>query len=436
VSSRLPRTGSRLLTLPLENAATHSPRTRTTIKAICTAAMRTLALRCCVVVALGGLLLAQGRLPVGDPAALGMSADRLGQIDRLVVEAIDRGEAPGAVVLVTRRGHVVYRKAFGARSVAPAREPMTEDTIFDAASLTKVVATAPAIMILTEEGRISLSDPVANYIPEFAQNEKDKVTVLELLTHYSGLRADLDLDTPWEGYERGIALACAEKLVAPPGEKFIYSDINYVVLGEIVKRVSGKSLPQFSAERIFGPLGMTDTTFRPDASLAPRIAPTETRGGTMLRGAVHDPTAARMDGAAGNAGLFTTADDLAVYGQMLLNMGAYGDTRVLSPLGVLAMTTPRFLNGRSIERGGGFDVSSSFSSLRGDLFPVGSFGHTGFTGTSLWVDPLTETAVIVLTSRLHPEGKGNTVPLRKRIASVVAASVLDIPGIGDFYFKR
>ena len=398
--------------------------------------MRTVSLCLSVALAVGGCLLGQGRLPVEDPAALGMSADRLGHIDRLVAEAIARGEMPGAVVMVTRRGHVVYRKAFGERSVAPVHEPMTEDTIFDAASLTKVVATAPALMILAEEGRVSLSDAVATYIPEFAQNEKDKVTVLQLLTHYSGLRADLDLDTPWEGYDRGIALACAEKLVAPPGEKFIYSDINYLVLAEIAQRVSGKSLPEFTAERIYGPLGMTDTMFRPDPSLAPRIAPSESRDGAMLRGAVHDPTAARVGGAAGHAGLFTTADDLAVYGQMLINMGAFGDTRILSPLGVLAMTTPPPRGETWGERGAGFDVSSSFSSLRGDLFPIGSFGHTGFTGTSLWIDPLTETIVIVLTSRLHPDGRGNTTPLRKRIASVVAASVLDVPAARDFYFRR
>jgi CubicO group peptidase (beta-lactamase class C family) len=397
--------------------------------------MRAFLLRCWIVAALTAFTAGQTRLPAGNPADLGMAPERLGRIDGLVAEAIARAEIPGAVVVVAHRGQVVYRRAFGQRSIAPAREPMTVETIFDAASLTKVMATAPAIMILSEEGRVSLSDPAANYIPEFAQHEKDKITVLQLLTHYSGLRPDLDLDTAWQGHDQSIALACAEKPIARPGEKFIYSDINYVVLGEIVRRVGGKSLAEFAAERIFRPLGMTQTGFLPDSALAAGIAPTEPRDGVMLRGAVHDPTAARMGGVAGNAGLFTTVDDLAVYAQMLLNLGAYGETRILSPLGVLAMTTTRSPAGAAVERGAGFDISSPYSSVRGDLFPARSFGHTGFTGTSLWIDPLTQTVVIVFTNRLHPDGKGNATPLRKRIASVVAASILDVPGISDLYGK-
>jgi len=362
-----------------------------------------------------------------------MSVERLNKVDTVVREAIDRGEAPGAVVLIAHRGSVVYRKAFGHRALAPVAEPMTEDTIFDAASLTKVIATATSLMILVEDGKLSFTDTVASHIPDFAQNDKGKITVLNLLTHYSGLRPDLDLDESWVGYDTAVSLACKEKLVALPGEKFIYSDINYFLLADIVRRVSGQTLNDFTRERIFGPLKMKDTGFQPDLSLIGRIAPTEPRERVMLRGTVHDPTAFRMGGAAGHAGLFTTVDDLALFAQMLLGQGVYDGVRILSPLGVLAMTTPQSPVGMNALRGIGFDIRSPFSSNRGDLFPIGSFGHTGFTGTSLWIDPWTETFVIVFTSRLHPEGKGNASPVRKRVASVVAASILEIPSVRDFY---
>jgi CubicO group peptidase (beta-lactamase class C family) len=378
---------------------------------------------------------AQPPLSTADPSALGMWADRLSRIDDVVEEAIARGDAPGAVVLIGHQGSVVYRKAFGRRSVLPADEPMTEDTIFDAASLTKVIATATSIMILSEEGRLSFSDPVVSHIPEFGQNEKERVTLLQLLTHHSGLRPDLDLNERWQGYQTGMVLAAAEKLVAVPGEKFIYSDINYLVLADIVRRVTGSSLADFSAERIFGPLGMVDTCFIPDSATFSRIAPSEPRDGRMLRGEVHDPTAFRVGGIAGHAGLFTTVDDLAIYAQMLLNRGSYDGRRILSPLGVITMTTPQSPPGMPAWRGIGFDIRSPFSTSRGDLFPFGSFGHTGFTGTSLWIDPLTETFVIVFTNRLHPEGKGNASPLRKRIASIVAASISEIPRAMDFYYR-
>jgi CubicO group peptidase (beta-lactamase class C family) len=337
-----------------------------------------------------------------------MSVERLSRVDSVVREAIERGEAPGAVVLIGHRGSVVYRKAFGHRALTPAQEPMTEDTIFDAASLTKIVATATSIMILVEDGKLSFTDTVASYIPDFAQNDKGKVTILNLLTHFSGLRPDLDLDEPWVGYDTAISLACQEKLVALPGERFIYSDINYFLLADIIQRVSGRPLDEFARDRIF-------------------------RESVMLRGTVHDPTAFRMGGSAGHAGLFTTVDDLAVFAQMLLSQGSHAGVRILSPLGVLAMTTPQSPVGMNALRGIGFDIRTAYSSNRGDLFPIGSFGHTGFTGTSLWIDPWTETFVIVFTNRLHPEGKGNASPLRKRVASVVAASILEIPSVRDFY---
>jgi CubicO group peptidase (beta-lactamase class C family) len=310
---------------------------------------------------------------------------------------------------------------------------MTEDTIFDVASLTKPVATATSIMLLVEDGKLSLSDTVAAFLPDFASHEKGAVTLLQLLTHYSGLRPDLDLDEPWSGYETAVSKACAEKLVALPGERFIYSDINYLVLGEVVRLVGGRQISDFVRERVFVPLNMVDTGFLPSPEMMSRIAPSERRNDRIIRGEVHDPTAFRMGGVAGHAGLFSTADDLAIYAQALLNGGIHSAVRILSPLSVVKMSTPQSPPEAAAWRGVGFDIRSPFSHNRGDLLPVGSFGHTGFTGTSLWIDPFTETFVVILTNRLHPDGKGNATPLRRRVASVVAASLVEIPSWRELY---
>ncbi len=361
------------------------------------------------------------------PEQEGFSTERLSRLDGVIQRAIREGAAPGAVVLVGRHGRVVYEKAFGERARVPESEEMTLDTLFDMASLTKVMATATSTLVLVEQGELSLSDPVVRYLPEFEAHGKEVLTLMQLLTHYSGLRPDLDLDTDWTGYETAIHMACDEKLVAEPGSQFIYSDINYLVLSEIVHRVSGVTIDRFSEREVFRPLGMHDTRFNPPAEWVPRIAPTEPREGRMLRGEVHDPTASRMGGIAGHAGLFSTARDTARFAQFILNGGSYGEARVLSPLGVRQMTSNQAPPALGEWRGLGFDMRSRFSSNRGDLFPVGSFGHTGFTGTSLWIDPVTETFVVSMTSRLHPGGEGNVVPLRKRLASVVAGAILDAP---------
>lgn len=361
---------------------------------------------------------------MAKPKTVGMSEERLARLDEVVRSAIACGETPGAVVLVARRERVVYKKAFGHRAVVPRREPMTVDTVFDVASLTKVLATATAIMILVEDGKISLSEPVKAYLPDFARHGKSKVTLLHLLTHYSGLRPDLDLDQPWSGYETALEKAYQERLEAAPGEQFVYSDINYFVLAEIVRKTSGKNLHDFTTERIFKPLGMNQTGFNPPAERVPRIAPTLVRDGKMLRGQVHDLTASRVGGVAGHAGLFSTVEDLAIFAQMILNGGVYRNKRVLSPLSVVKMTTPQSPPGKDDWRGLGFDVRTAFSSTGGDLFPVDSFGHTGFTGTSVWIDPSTQTQVILFASRLHPEGEGDVTGLRKKVASVVAASIV------------
>jgi len=363
----------------------------------------------------------------GKPEDVGMSSRRLAQLDEVIEASIAQNETPGAVVLVARQGRVVYRKSLGHRARVPRRETMTLETLFDVASLTKVLATAPSMLILVEEGKVSLTDRVSKYLPRFAQNGKDPITVLQLLTHYSGLRADLDLDQPWEGYETAIEMAFREKPISPPGEEFIYSDINYIVLAEIVREVSGQYLNEFSAQRIFSPLGMTKTRFLPPPQVHDQIAPTDFREGQLLRGVVHDPSTARMGGVAGHAGVFSTVEDTAIFAQMILNGGRYNGVRILAPLSVMQMTTPQSPVGATDWRGLGFDIRTPYSGPRGDLFPVGSFGHTGFTGTSLWIDPFTEVFVILFTNRVHPNGEGNVVSLRKRVASVVAASVMDLP---------
>ncbi|MFB3067681.1 MAG: serine hydrolase domain-containing protein [Acidobacteriota bacterium] len=366
-------------------------------------------------------------LSSGKPEDVGMSSKRLAQLDEVIETSIAQKETPGAVVLVARRGKIVYRKSFGRRALIPRQEAMTLDTLFDVASLTKVLATATSILILVEEGKISLTDRVSKYLPLFAQKGKEPITVVQLLTHYSGLRADLDLDEPWKGYETAIELAFQEKPISPPGERFIYSDINYIVLAEMVREVSGQYLNEFATQRIFLPLGMTKTRFLPPPQVHDQIAPTDFRDGQLLRGVVHDPTTARMGGIAGHAGVFSTVEDTASYAQMILNGGLYNGVRILSPLSVLLMTTPQSPVGATDWRGLGFDIRTPFSGPRGDLFPVGSVGHTGFTGTSLWIDPVSDVFVILFTNRVHPDGEGSVISLRKRVASVVAASVMDLP---------
>jgi uncharacterized protein YbbC (DUF1343 family)/CubicO group peptidase (beta-lactamase class C family) len=362
---------------------------------------------------------------------------KLDAIEPLVVQAIAEKKLPGAVVLVGRGSRTLYQKAIGNRAVVPSVEPMTANTIFDIASLTKVVATTTSTMILLEEGKIRLNDRVATFIPGFERYGKADITVRHLMTHVSGLRPDVDLGDMWSGYDTAISLAIEEVPVYPPGERFVYSDINYFLLGDIVRRVSGMGLDEFARERIFEPLGMKDTTFLPPASLRGRIAPTEPctplgwpcdgPGAAMLRGVVHDPTARRMGGVAGHAGLFSTAADLAIFCRMLLDGGEYRGTRILAPLTVAKMTMPASGPGERNVRGLGWDLDSAYSSNRGELLPIGSFGHTGFTGTSIWIDPTTELFVVFLSNRVHPDGKGDVTPLRARVATVAATAVEALP---------
>ncbi len=324
-----------------------------------TAASRRIALSLLLIFAFGVSSFAQ--LPQAKPAAVSVSQQRLAQMDSVITEAIGKRQLPGAVVLVARNGKVVWRKAYGNRAVEPAREAMTTDTIFDAASLTKVVATATSIMILVERGKIRLNDPLSNYIPEIKGEGRERITIELLLTHRSGYQPDFDLRERWTSYDEAIKRLIKEPLRNPPGARFVYSDIGYIALGEVVHRVSGLPLDEFARLNIFKPLGMRDTGFRPATALRARVAPTEKRRGQMsylgdtpqadapdaekwLRGEVHDPTSFRMDGVAGHAGLFSTADDLAIYAQMILNGGAYKGVRILGPLSVAEMTRPRLVS--------------------------------------------------------------------------------------------
>ncbi|HZD31242.1 MAG TPA: exo-beta-N-acetylmuramidase NamZ domain-containing protein [Candidatus Angelobacter sp.] len=372
--------------------------------------------------------LAQTTLPgataAAGPPPLAMDltayAEKLAPVDAVVRNAIAAGHTPGAVVLIGHQGKVIYRRAFGNRSLEPTLEPMTVDTVFDMASLTKVIATTGSVMRMVQQGQIKLNDPVARYIPEFAQNGKGEVTIRQLMTHYSGLRPDLDLKPEWTGQLEAFRLANAEKLTSPPGSTFVYSDINFIVLGELVQKLSGMTLNRYAETFIFTPLGMTESRFLPPQSWFMRIAPTakDERSGIVLRGLVHDPTARNMGGVAGHAGLFSTADDTAKFAQALLNGGA----PVWSKLTVEKMTTPQQPPNMTVLRGLGWDIDSPYSTNRGDLLPVGSFGHTGFTGTSLWIDPTTDTYIVILTNAVHVKG-GNVVTLRSEVATAVAAGL-------------
>lgn len=349
----------------------------------------------------------------------GFNRAKLADIDATINGAIAEGKLPGGVFWLERKGEH-YTKAYGHRALAPRREGMTADTIFDAASLTKVVACAPAVMLLIERGKIALDDTVQKFIPEFVGDGKETITIRQLLNHTSGLRPDIDTRPAWSGYDTAIQRACAEKLHAEPGAVFRYSDINFFLLGDIVKRVAGLALNEFVAREIFGPLKMKDTGYLPPKSKLPRIAPTETN---ITRGVVHDPTARYMGGVAGHAGMFTTAADLARYARMTLNGGELEGVRILKLETVRMMTSVQTPEGMEMRRGFGWDIDTGYSRPRGKLFPIGSYGHTGFTGNAMWIDPFTETFWILLSNRVHPDGRGNVLPLQLSVATFAAMAI-------------
>jgi uncharacterized protein YbbC (DUF1343 family) len=368
--------------------------------------------------------------PDAEPAQISGVAT-LCWIDDLVEEAIAGDHLPGAVVLVGQNDKILYRKAFGHRALVPEIEPMTVDTVFDLASLTKVVATTTSVMQLIEAGRISLEDPAARYIPQFTRHGKSAITVRHLLTHTSGLRPGFNPAWRWQGYRAAIEQIVDDVPLTRPGEHVEYSDLNFILLGEIVRRVSGMPLDQFADEHVFKPLGMRDTMYRPARSMRSRIAPTERcwkqsrpcagPDGTMLRGRVHDTAARRMGGGPGHAGLFSTADDLAVFCRMLLAGGAFGHRQILSPATVGAMISPSTPLNEGYIRGLGWSLDTTYED-RQDMrlpFPI---DHSGFTGTKLWLHTGSGLYVVFLSSRLHPDGKGDVFDLREHIITIAVSA--------------
>lgn len=357
------------------------------------------------------------------PMALagGFDLTRLNRIDAIAAEQIAKANVPGAVVVVVHDDAVVFRKAYGHRQLVPEKRDMTFDAVFDMASLTKPIATATSVMRLVEQGKIKLSEPVAKYWPEFAANGKEAVTVEQLMLHTAGLIPDNSIKDYVGTRDEMLGRVAGQKLEAPPGTRFKYSDVGFIALGALVHKVSGQPLDQFAAENVFKPLKLTATGYKPAAG-AP-FAVTGVRDGKLIAGEVHDPRAFALGGVAGHAGLFSTVDDVTRYCRMLLRGGELDGVRILSPLAVKYFTDPHPVPGGL--RSYGWDVDTSYSGPRGDLFPAGDgFGHTGFTGTSVWVDPPSKTAIIILTNRLHPdEKKGNSAEIRRQIANVVASAI-------------
>ena len=389
---------------------------------------------------IGTLLTTCNKMPAGQtlyystPKHVGMDAKQLKHIDEIIEKAIRDKKLPGAVLLVARKGGIIINKAYGNSQVTPDIQPMTTKKIFDMASVTKPVATATSIMILVEQGKIRLMDPVTKYIPEYTPyyyedgSTAEPIRLYHLLTHTSGLPPYTNAGALKEQYGEPCPKELIQNIATiekqnPPGKHFAYSCLGFITLAEIVQRVSGMDIGDFSKKYIFEPLQMNSTMFCPPEEYLPRIAPTEVFDGVPLKGKVHDPLAQLMDGLSGNAGLFSTVDDLAIFCQMMLNGGTYDGVRILSPLTVKAMTTV-YPDLAFAGRGLGWDVNSAYASNMGDIFPKSSYGHTGFTGTSIVIDPETETFVILLTNRVHlPEG--NVIALRTKIANIVASSIID-----------
>ena len=356
----------------------------------------------------------------------------LDTIDSIVNRALDDRLFPGAVVVIGHDGKIVFRKAYGMRSLEPTREPMTADTIFDMASLTKPTMTALAVMQLCDEGKLNVNEAVAKYIPEFGVNGKESITIRQLLTHYSGLAPDLDLKDQWQGKQDAYSRAFNSDLAHAPGARFEYSDINYIILGALVERISGLSLDEYAQRFIIALLGLERCRYLPPESWDSQIAPTQyDEHGTMLRGTVHDPTARRMGGVAGHAGLFCSADDVASYAQNLLDRLAGSASKFpLSRAMLEKMIVPEQPATGTALRGFGWDIDSPYSSNRGTLFPAGSFGHTGFTGTSLWMDPVSDTYVVVLTNAVHPNGGKSINAVRSDVADAAARAFEVMPDGG------
>lgn len=352
------------------------------------------------------------------PVPLQGEGEGTAKIDRLMEGAISRGLIAGGVALIGGRKGILFERAYGRTSAEPDARPMEMDTIFDLASLTKVLATAPAILKLAEEGRLSLVDPVVKWFPEFAGKGKDELLVANLLTHTSGLDDfPIAADAPLQSAVNGAA---AQKTKGELWNRFRYADINFILLGELVRRVSGAGLDQYAATNLFAPLGMKDTGFKPDSEKGARCSPTRGDGKTIFIGVPQDHDARRLGGVAGHAGVFGTARDLARFCRMLLAEGTLDGTTVLSGRAVRQMTAPYFSRGGEVVRGLGWDIASPFSTPKGNGFSEMSFGHTGYSGSSLWIDPASETFVLLLTARLEYRRTKEFGQLRSDLSSLAA----------------
>lgn len=362
---------------------------------------------------------------LGTLSVLAQSAPDMQAFERAeqaIQAAIDKRQIPGAVLVAGTGSRIVYRKAYGDKALLPTTRPMAVDTVFDLASLTKPIATATSVMVLVDQGKIRVSDPVTIYLPEFAPAGKDAITIEMLLLHRGGLIADNPLSDYSNSADEAWQKLCAAPPRHPPGTKFEYTDVGFIVLGKLVERVSGQSLDQFARQHVFVPLAMRETGFLPDESIKARCAPTEKRNGEWMLGVVHDPRSFALGGVAGHAGLFGTADDVARWCQMMLNNGTLDGNRILSGKIVDEMTTMRCLPDGSGCRGYGVDINTRFSpSVRGNRFAPGTtYGHTGWTGTSFWIDPKHDCFVVLLTNRNHPDGQGDARDVRRGVASAVA----------------
>jgi CubicO group peptidase (beta-lactamase class C family) len=375
------------------------------------------------------------QLPNVNPKKVGLDKDRLISVDNVIQESIQKGEIPGAVLAVVRHKKIAYLKAYGNKQVYPDTVPMTTNTVFDLASVSKSVSTAISTMILVERGKIRLRDNVSLYIPGFQpwtdpeSGKKRNIRIIDLLTHTSGLPPYASVEELKKKYAMPNPDGLIEHISTvkrnnEPSTVFDYSCLNFIALQRIIETVSGMSLQNFAKQNIYLLLGMNHTDYNPAGETLKWTAPTQKQAdGSVLKGKVHDPLAGIVNGGvSGNAGIFSNAEDLAVLCAMLLNNGELKGVRVLSPLTVKAMTSvPQGFEefGRAL----GWDVNSDYAS-DGDLFDVSAYGHTGYTGTSITIDPETDVAVILLTNRVHPEDKGAVIRLRGVVANAVAASIV------------
>ena len=382
------------------------------------------------------LLLMSNTNPVGAAAAVparsrGMDADAKAAVDRAVAAAIELRMTPGAVVLAGRADGVVFEKAYGKKTYDENASPVTADTVFDLASLSKVVGAATSVMALVDEGKISVTDPVGKYLEGMAVADKRDITIEQLLLHRGGFIADNPMKDFRDGPEAAMRKIYATPLKYKPGANFEYSDNSFIILGELVKQVGGRPLDQYAKSKIFEPLKMTSTAYNPPEAWADRFAPTEKRKDAWILGEVHDPRAHAFGGVAGHAGVFSSGGDVARFCRMILNKGQLDGVRVLKESTVAEMIKSRCIadpKDASVEycRGYGFDADTRLSGgPRGERFEKRTtVGHTGYTGTSFWIDPKNDAFVVLLTNRVHPDDDAEIKMLRKRIATIVAEALL------------